>query len=245
MKFPDMFTDPNGESVKASIFPFHWRCCVQIRLRLAAAKAKLQHLQPSAATTELGPSSLHFTNAQGQRQAPSRRLSNNQAIQSSANALNGIPHQAVYHENLPDPSISAMGSSQNNSGKATSQQRRRKVQEDSSMMDGKHAAKPHFAQTARFGRGRRGSKDFRGAECSAAILQDQSAQSHAGTEQDGLCEICMESPVGIVFQPCLHTVACAKCAEKIMARQNECPMCRAPLQAVMLLPKSPQRGHER
>ena len=213
-----------------------------MRLRLAAAKLKLQQLQPSSAATKLGTTISDFTNARGHKQAPSRCLQHNQETQSSAIAHNGMPHWGAHHDSLPDSSISAVETSQNESGKATSQHHRREVQGDSSNMDGKriHAAKPFSAQVA-ISRGRRGSTIFRGAESSAETMQDHPAISHAGTEQDGFCEICMESPVQTLFQPCLHTIACFKCAEKIMARQNECPMCCALLQAVLLVPPPSQK----
>ena len=55
-------------------------------------------------------------------------------------------------------------------------------------------------------------------------------------EHDGHSVICMEAPVEVEFQPCSHTVACVRCAQKITARANECPMCRAGLQSNLLLP---------
>ncbi len=50
---------------------------------------------------------------------------------------------------------------------------------------------------------------------------------------DGLCVICMEAAAAILFQPCLHAVACAACALKIAARSNECPMCRSHVQSAV------------
>ena len=63
----------------------------------------------------------------------------------------------------------------------------------------------------------------------------EQTEHQPGVTSDGLCAICLESPTEIVFQPCLHAAACVACARKIMAKAQECPICRSPLQSAVLL----------
>ncbi len=62
----------------------------------------------------------------------------------------------------------------------------------------------------------------------AAIMPRQSPDD----EYDGVCVVCMEVAPAVMFWPCLHAVACNACASKIVARSNECPMCRSQVKSV-------------
>ena len=75
--------------------------------------------------------------------------------------------------------------------------------------------------------------------------QDIQPAVHAGMagqnpddDYDGVCVICLEAAPAVIFQPCLHAVACAACASKVAARNNECPMCRCPVHAALPLTSS-------
>ena len=62
------------------------------------------------------------------------------------------------------------------------------------------------------------------------------AQAYADEEYDSLCVICMEAAPAVMFQPCLHAVACKACASKVAACSNACPMCRCEVHLAVPLP---------
>lgn len=74
-----------------------------------------------------------------------------------------------------------------------------------------------------------------GEGCVGRQMSFEQKEHQPGINSDGLCAICLESPTEIVFQPCLHAAACIACARKIMAKAQECPICRSPLQSALLL----------
>ena len=69
----------------------------------------------------------------------------------------------------------------------------------------------------------------------AADADAGATRYHADDDYDRLCVICLEAAPAVMFQPCLHAVACAACASKVAARNNECPMCRCHVQAALPL----------
>ena len=212
-------------------------CCMQVKIRLAAAKVKLQQLQSALAAEKSSPGSSNHTNAW---QAPGWFLTST-GTQPGAVAHNDIKAQGLHDSSMPGFSILAREPGHSYSH-LTSQQLDCRLQDDSKV-DGKQmqAANPFLAEEAATGKDLKGPGGGTRRDSTMGAMQDQLADSNAVAEQDGLCEICMESPVETVFQPCLHTIACAKCADKIMAKQNECPMCRTLLQAVLPSPASSQK----
>lgn len=215
---------------------------MQAKLRLAAAKVKLQQMQPSSAATQSGTSSSHDINARGHS-----HLNTKQGTHSRAVAHNSNPHRGLYESSPLDWDMSAREHNQNDSANQLTRQRRsRESREDSSKVDSNQmqAAGASLVRENTIGCSRE-SAGLPGTDSSAMPPQDRLADSNGDAEQDEFCEICMESPLQTVFQPCLHSIACFQCAQKIMKRQNECPMCRTPLQAVLLKPPSSQRDHER
>ena len=44
---------------------------------------------------------------------------------------------------------------------------------------------------------------------------------------DGMCIICIEKNINIIYNPCNHKVCCISCNEKLMALKSVCPMCRS------------------
>ncbi|KAJ4460223.1 putative RNA-binding protein [Paratrimastix pyriformis] len=43
----------------------------------------------------------------------------------------------------------------------------------------------------------------------------------------GQCTICLDQPATVVFVPCGHLCCCPDCSEMIMAKNRQCPICRA------------------
>uniref|UniRef100_A0A3P9JAH3 RING-type E3 ubiquitin transferase n=1 Tax=Oryzias latipes TaxID=8090 RepID=A0A3P9JAH3_ORYLA len=57
------------------------------------------------------------------------------------------------------------------------------------------------------------------------LYQDQQnllGEYGAGAEEEGLCRICMDSPIDCVLLECGHMTTCTKCGK----RMSECPICR-------------------
>lgn len=79
-------------------------CCMQVRLRLAAAKVKLQQLQSALAAEKSNFGSSNHTNAW---HAPGWFLTSQQGTQPRAVAHNDIKAQGVYDSSMPGCSILA------------------------------------------------------------------------------------------------------------------------------------------
>lgn len=45
-------------------------------------------------------------------------------------------------------------------------------------------------------------------------------------DTDYECIVCLDAPPQVIFVPCGHMKTCAACAEKLMKRHSECPLCR-------------------
>ena len=48
-------------------------------------------------------------------------------------------------------------------------------------------------------------------------------------EEDAQCIVCMEEAREVVFLPCRHLIACAKCGQAC----DHCPKCRASIDSVI------------
>lgn len=74
------------------------------------------------------------------------------------------------------------------------------------------------------------------AVAAAARVQDKADKrhndSHAGPKD---CVVCLEAPRSavLVHGDSCHQVACIRCARKLWARGMPCPVCKAPLQAIL------------
>ena len=61
------------------------------------------------------------------------------------------------------------------------------------------------------------------------------AQFSARTSASQLCVVCMEAPqqMAMIHGDTAHTVCCRDCTTRIQARTNQCPICKAPISAVV------------
>jgi hypothetical protein len=50
---------------------------------------------------------------------------------------------------------------------------------------------------------------------------------------EGSCVICTESSVDAIFYQCGHMCACYACAQSLLDRQHNCPVCRAPIKDIL------------
>lgn len=209
----------------------------QTRARLAAAEAKLQQLQGSSANPSPGPQNIVPMSPQ-QQPSTSRRLQGNKSVKSpGCDSLTSSASRAAS-QRVPIPHSS---------------QTRSKISlhdDPSHLMNQSHptrAQQPHLNRHVKWDAGwishRRPpssstSQEWGIADGSATMVQEETAVQPpmlaSDLEQEGLCIICMELPVETAFQPCMHAVSCVRCAQQIMRKQNECPICRAPLQSMTL-----------
>lgn len=49
----------------------------------------------------------------------------------------------------------------------------------------------------------------------------------------GACCVCMSRGAGVAFIDCGHLCTCVKCALKLHARKDKCPLCRRPIKAIL------------
>jgi hypothetical protein len=50
------------------------------------------------------------------------------------------------------------------------------------------------------------------------------------------CVVCLDAPSAVLTLPCAHLTLCAPCAEGVLQRAAECPMCRTPVETQVILP---------
>jgi len=86
---------------------------------------------------------------------------------------------------------------------------------------GKSKSEENVAQTELEG----GLKEKKIDECAEQKREEGSSKS----EHTSLCKICYTDEVGVVFLPCGHLVACAKCAVSL----STCAVCRQPVSATV------------
>ena len=74
-------------------------------------------------------------------------------------------------------------------------------------------------------------RDRRCKSLQQLILPEEAEALSQDDEEEGLdlCAICMECVPDTVFVPCGHAVSCSACADKVLRRTAECPMCRCHL----------------
>lgn len=227
---------------------------MQAKLKLAAAKTRLQQLQSPSAPRQLSNSGAIQVPSPLQQQHPKPKQPISRADIVPHQARHTVPQGPEQEANdmcLPKPSslpvagTSSVAISDTPSARSNSRQGRGMAHNRSAPCKDKAAFRAKYP--ARESTSRHCLPSHQQNSCAGQSLQGEPASArplatdrsyHAGAEDDGLCNICMEAPVEITFQPCLHAVSCVRCAQKIMGRQNECPVCRAPLQAVVLLPPS-------
>lgn len=211
-------------------------CCAQAKARLAAAKAKLQQLQGSVANPPFGPHNTASTSLQHQSSTSRRRQgidSRQDPGCSSSTSLGSHVKSAIPRVTIPRASQTSLKTSGDD---APSQLMKRSHPPSAQQPhmnrhgrldwdpDGPQAKHPYLSTSQ--GQGAAGGI----AAMAKAATTVQLSMPAADTDQEGLCIICMELPVEIAFKPCMHAVACVRCARQIMGRQHECPMCRTPLQ---------------
>ena len=59
--------------------------------------------------------------------------------------------------------------------------------------------------------------------------------SREGKSRRGVCVVCLEGPreAVIAHGQTAHTVCCMTCAHALLSRGESCPICRAPIDAVL------------
>jgi hypothetical protein len=50
------------------------------------------------------------------------------------------------------------------------------------------------------------------------------------------CVVCLDAPSAVLTLPCAHLTLCAPCAQGVLQRAAECPMCRTPVETQVILP---------
>jgi hypothetical protein len=50
------------------------------------------------------------------------------------------------------------------------------------------------------------------------------------------CVVCLDAPSTVLTLPCAHLTLCAPCAQLVLQRAAECPMCRTPVETQVMLP---------
>jgi hypothetical protein len=63
----------------------------------------------------------------------------------------------------------------------------------------------------------------------------EAARAETGGSSRGVCVVCMEGPreAVIAHGQTAHTVCCMTCAHALKSRGESCPICRAPIDAVL------------
>ncbi|KAG1677335.1 hypothetical protein FOA52_010714 [Chlamydomonas sp. UWO 241] len=72
-----------------------------------------------------------------------------------------------------------------------------------------------------------GGEGAHGAEASTSAPMVAAAAALA--DEESLCVVCFEEERCVTLMPCEHRVLCRGCAVNVRAKNDECPMCRAPI----------------
>ena len=59
------------------------------------------------------------------------------------------------------------------------------------------------------------------------------ADDYESERRFGACCVCMSRSAGVAFIDCGHLCTCVKCALKLHARKDKCPLCRRPIKAIL------------
>ncbi|KAG1677334.1 hypothetical protein FOA52_010713 [Chlamydomonas sp. UWO 241] len=68
-----------------------------------------------------------------------------------------------------------------------------------------------------------------GPSSAAAVAAAPQQQQRPSRDEETLCVVCFEEERCVTLMPCEHRVLCDVCAVNVRAKNDECPMCRAPI----------------
>jgi len=63
-------------------------------------------------------------------------------------------------------------------------------------------------------------------------------ESELNNDEDNCCVICYCSPKNTIIGPCMHMCLCDGCANDMLAKSHQCPICRGPLKKITTLTKA-------
>lgn len=62
-------------------------------------------------------------------------------------------------------------------------------------------------------------------------------ESALNNNSDTCCTICFTNPVDTIISPCNHMCLCEECANDMISKSHQCPLCRGPLRKITTLTK--------